>query len=70
MFSALDSVRYDMGVIPTQKNLGLCEKLAVSALCRRRLPVVLVRLRMAQTLREAVTYIEQGRMWRDWNIRH
>ena len=51
-----------MGVIPTEKNLSLCEKLAVSAFCRRRLPVVMVRLRMAQTLREAVTYIEQGRM--------
>ncbi len=52
-----------MGVIPTEKNLTMCEKLAVSAFCRRRLPVVMVRLRMAQTLREAVTYIEQGRMF-------
>lgn len=54
---------YGMGVIPTEKNLILCEKLAVSAFCRRRLPVVMVRLRMAQTLREAVTYIEQGRIF-------
>jgi len=53
---------YEMGVIPTEKNLTLCEKLPVSAFCRRRLPVVMVRLKMAQTLKEAVTYIEQGRI--------
>ena len=53
---------YEMGVIPTEKNLSLCEKIPVSAFCRRRLPVVMVRLKMAQTLREAVTYIEQGRI--------
>ena len=52
---------YEMGVIPTEKNLTLCEKLPVSAFCRRRLPVVMVRLKMAQTLKEAITYIEQGR---------
>eukprot|EP00831_Metopus_contortus_P031749 TRINITY_DN25830_c0_g1_i4.p2 TRINITY_DN25830_c0_g1~~TRINITY_DN25830_c0_g1_i4.p2 ORF type:complete len:183 (-),score=42.76 TRINITY_DN25830_c0_g1_i4:181-729(-) len=51
---------YEMGVVPTEKNLSLCERLAVSAFCRRRLPVVMVRLHMAQTLKEAVTYIEQG----------
>jgi U3 small nucleolar ribonucleoprotein protein IMP3 len=28
---------------------------------RRRLPVVLVKLKMAETLKEAITYIEQGR---------
>ena len=36
------------------------EKLATSAFCRRRLAVVLVRLKMAETLREAVTFVEQG----------
>ena len=30
------------------------------ALCRRRLPVVLVRLKFAETMREAVTLVEQG----------
>ena len=29
-------------------------------LCRRRLPVVLVRLKFSETLREAITFIEQG----------
>lgn len=50
---------YGLGVIHTKK-LAACEKLAASAFCRRRLPVVLVRLKYAETLREAVTLIEQG----------
>ena len=51
---------YDMGIIPSTRSLELCEKISTASFCKRRLPVVLVRLRMAQTLREAVTYIEQG----------
>ena len=51
---------YGMGLIPTKKSLALCEKITVSAFCRRRLPVVLVRLKFCETLREAVTFVEQG----------
>ncbi|KAK9905563.1 hypothetical protein WJX75_002198 [Coccomyxa subellipsoidea] len=51
---------YNMGVIPTKKSLVLLEKLSTSSFCRRRLSVVMVRLRMAETLREACTFIEQG----------
>ena len=51
---------YNMGTIPTKKNLALCEKLSASAFCRRRLPVVMVRLRMTQAVKDAVKYIEQG----------
>mmetsp|Transcript_18976 Transcript_18976/g.22712 ORF Transcript_18976/g.22712 Transcript_18976/m.22712 type:complete len:183 (+) Transcript_18976:207-755(+) len=51
---------YNMGVIPTKKSLLLCDKLSASSFCRRRLAVVMVRLKMAETLREAVTFIEQG----------
>ena len=51
---------YDMGLIPTKKSLTLCEKLAVSAICRRRLPVMMVRMKLAETVKEAVTFIEQG----------
>ncbi|KAG8460113.1 hypothetical protein KFE25_014258 [Diacronema lutheri] len=50
---------YDMGVIHVKK-LSSCDKLAASSFCRRRLPVVLVRLRYAETLKEAVTLVEQG----------
>merc|ERR1712022_14379 len=49
-----------LSVIPTKKSLALCNKLSVSSFCRRRLAVVMVRLKMAETLREAVTFIEQG----------
>jgi U3 small nucleolar ribonucleoprotein protein IMP3 len=49
-----------MGITPTQKGLALCDKLSVSSFCRRRLAVLLVRLRMAETMREAVTFVEQG----------
>eukprot|EP00271_Cylindrocystis_brebissonii_P010292 TRINITY_DN26449_c0_g1_i1.p1 TRINITY_DN26449_c0_g1~~TRINITY_DN26449_c0_g1_i1.p1 ORF type:complete len:183 (-),score=41.71 TRINITY_DN26449_c0_g1_i1:635-1183(-) len=51
---------YSMGVLPTQKSLALCDKLNTSAFCRRRLAVVLVRLKFAETMKEAVTFVEQG----------
>ena len=51
---------YELGIIPATRSLELCEKITVSSFCRRRLPVVMVRLRMAQTLKEAITFIEQG----------
>ena len=43
-----------------KKRLAACDKIAASTLCRRRLPVVLVRLKFAETMKEAVTLIEQG----------
>lgn len=51
---------YDMGVISTKKSLVQLEKLSTASFCRRRLAVVMVRLKMAETLREAVAFIEQG----------
>ena len=36
----------------------MCEKVNVATFCRRRLPVVLHRLKMAETVKEAVMYIE------------
>ncbi|CAI7930093.1 unnamed protein product, partial [Closterium sp. NIES-54] len=50
---------YNMGVIPTQKSLNLCDKLSVSSFCRRRLAVVMVRLKMAEHMREAVSFVQQ-----------
>jgi U3 small nucleolar ribonucleoprotein protein IMP3 len=49
-----------MGVLPTKKSLAQVEKLPTSAFCRRRLAVVMVRLKMCETVREAATFIEQG----------
>lgn len=50
---------YDLGLIQ-QKRLLACERIAASTLCRRRLPVVLVRLKFAETMKEAVSIVEQG----------
>lgn len=49
-----------MGVIPTKKSLVQTEKLSASSFCRRRLAVVMMRLKMAETMKEACTFIEQG----------
>ncbi|XP_065875688.1 uncharacterized protein [Euphorbia lathyris] len=51
---------YNMGVIPSRKSLALCDRLSVSSFCRRRLCTILVRLKFAEHLKEAITYIEQG----------
>eukprot|EP01041_Mallomonas_annulata_P006609 gene6609-13382_t len=51
---------YNMGIVTTKSSLSAIEKLTVSAFCRRRLPVVMVRLKMSETLKEATTFIEQG----------
>lgn len=51
---------FDLGVIGSKVGLSQCDKLTASSFCRRRLPVVMVRLKMSETLREATTFIEQG----------
>lgn len=51
---------FTMGLISTKSSLAKAETITVSAFCRRRLPVVMVRLKMSETLKEAVTFIEQG----------
>ena len=51
---------FRLGLIDAASSLAKAEHLPASAFCRRRLPVVLVRLKMAQTMREAVTFVEQG----------
>ena len=51
-----------MGIITTKKSLQKAEEITASALCRRRLPVVMVRMKMAETIRAAVTFVEQGQV--------
>ncbi|PUZ49338.1 hypothetical protein GQ55_7G318000 [Panicum hallii var. hallii] len=41
-------------------SLVKCEKLSASSFCRRTLATVMTRINMAEHLKEAVTYIEQG----------
>lgn len=53
-----------MGILPSTSStakLSEVEKsVTVSAFCRRRLPVIMTRLRMAETVQAATTMIEQG----------
>jgi U3 small nucleolar ribonucleoprotein protein IMP3 len=52
---------YDMGVLSSASKLSAVEHGAtVSAFARRRLPVVMTRLRMAETVQAATKMIEQG----------
>tara|TARA_R110002050_G_scaffold281459_3_gene428916 strand:- start:230 stop:457 length:228 start_codon:yes stop_codon:yes gene_type:complete len=51
---------YEMGLIPTKRSLVECEKITASAFARRRLPVVLMRLKFAENLRQAVQFVEHG----------
>ena len=51
---------YEMGVINSRQGLAPCEKVTVSAFARRRLPVLMQRMEMAETVKDAVVYIEQG----------
>ncbi|XP_045201101.2 U3 small nucleolar ribonucleoprotein protein IMP3-like [Mercenaria mercenaria] len=49
-----------MGLIPTKRSLALADDVNASSFCRRRLPVVMVRNHMAERLKAATTFIEQG----------
>ena len=53
---------YNMGILTTTKSLKKAEEITASALCRRRLPIVMVRMKMAQTPKTAITFIEQGQV--------
>ena len=49
-----------MGITNSRQGLGEIEKINVSVFCRRRLPVLMQKLKMAETVKEAIMYIEQG----------
>lgn len=50
-----------MAILPSKSKLSQVENnVTVSAFARRRLPVVLTRLRMAETVQAATKIIEQG----------
>lgn len=51
---------FSLGLISTKKSLKQLAELNASSFCRRRLPVIMVRLHMSENLKQAVTYIEQG----------
>jgi len=50
-----------MGILAQKTKMSDVEnKVTVAAICRRRLPVVMTRLRMAETVRTASKLVEQG----------
>lgn len=49
-----------MGILNSRENIEVAEKISVSAFCRRRLAVLLCSLKFSETMKEAVTFIEQG----------
>jgi U3 small nucleolar ribonucleoprotein protein IMP3 len=56
---------YDMGLIKQKRGEGaglsqVERDVSVSAFARRRLPIVMVRIKMVETLKAAVGFIEQG----------
>lgn len=58
--AALLEKLHGLGLVNSRHSLAVCESLSAAAFCRRRLPCLLVKLRMAQNLRHAVTFVEQG----------
>jgi U3 small nucleolar ribonucleoprotein protein IMP3 len=53
---------YDMGITNTMKSLQRADEITTSSICRRRLPTIMVRLKMAETARAAVEFVEQGQV--------
>ncbi|VDN11248.1 unnamed protein product [Dibothriocephalus latus] len=51
---------HNIGLLPTKASLALASIVSASSFCRRRLPVVMVRSHLAETIKAAVTFIEQG----------
>eukprot|EP01039_Chlorochromonas_danica_P007788 gene7788-8599_t len=51
---------HGLGLIDKTSSLSAAERLTVSRLCLRRLPVVMVKCKMAQSIKEAATMVEQG----------
>lgn len=51
---------YQMGIIATEKNLALAKAVTASSFCRRRLSVMMVRMKMSESVKESVTLIEHG----------
>ena len=52
----------NLGLTNSTSSLQKADDLPASAFCRRRLPVLLCRLKMAQTMKIAVSLVEQGQI--------
>ena len=48
-----------MDLVPLPNSFPIAIKLQFPRFCRRRLPIVIVVSKMAETVKEAVTFVEQ-----------
>lgn len=51
---------YILGLIPTKWDLEHASKVSASSFCRRRLPVVMVRNKMSENIKNASKLVEHG----------
>ncbi|XP_054839814.1 U3 small nucleolar ribonucleoprotein protein IMP3 [Eublepharis macularius] len=58
--AALLEKLHALGLVGSKRSLEQCERVSASSFCRRRLPCLLLKLRMAQHMKAAVTFVEQG----------
>ena len=53
---------YNIGLLKTNSNLAECDKVGISTFCRRRLSFLLFKNKYCESVKEAVTFIEQGQV--------
>ena len=53
---------YNIGLIKSKNSLKDVDEIGTSRFCRRRLAVVLFRNKYCESIKQAVTYIEQGQL--------
>ncbi|CAI9738492.1 small nucleolar ribonucleoprotein IMP3-like [Octopus vulgaris] len=56
----MSDIIYCLGFISSKLSLELANKVSASSFCRRRLPVMMVRCQMAENLKTATKFVEQG----------
>lgn len=53
---------YDLGLINSKASLKDIDEIGVSKFCRRRLSVLLFKNKYCESIKQAITYIEQGQI--------
>ena len=53
---------YDLGLIKSKSSLKDIDEIGIVKFCRRRLSVILFRNKYCESIKEAITYIEQGQV--------
>jgi len=53
---------YTIGLVKTQSSLLDCDKIGISSFCRRRLSYLLFKNKYCETIKSAITFIEQGQI--------